>query len=176
MGNSVLKILIKKVIEFIFFIFVLIMLNIAINYVSIPIFEESVKFLNSNVLFLGLIALIMFLGEACSILKFPFNLPSPLFNSIGALFMILFIFEFFGLLIEQSQVKIDLPLDMIFFIISVLVIAVILLTGYYHIFRDFLNQPKKVRRQNENTAVQEEKPIKKTRKYKVKKKKKIKIE
>jgi hypothetical protein len=144
--NQILKILIKVVIEFFAFLLIVVLLNIGASYLGqLPAGETSllsdgVKFLNDNILWIGLIALLIFLGETSDILKFPLNLPSPLFYSLGIVLIIKFIYDIFMFIIKHTPTEISIPFDIIFIIVSILVVLVVLITGYYSIFS---NMPKK---------------------------------
>jgi ABC-type multidrug transport system fused ATPase/permease subunit len=134
--------LIKALIEFFVFLLVVILLNIGVYYIDqLPVGDNTanfigdcVKFLNQSVLLLGLVVLMLFLGDVFRLFNFPFDLPTPLFNSIGILLVVKFIYDVFMFLISKSPTTIELPFEIIFIVVSVVVILVILITGYYSIF------------------------------------------
>jgi len=128
---------------FVVFLLLVIVLNILVSYTRLSFFHSIVDFINGNILFLGLIALVVVLGEVFGMLKFPFNLPHPVFSAAGALLILYFVFDIFAFLIEISSVSISIPFSLIFKVISILVFLVILITGYYHIFK---NMPERQRR------------------------------
>ncbi len=177
MENRILKILIKRLAEFIIFLLILVLLNLAIIYWDIIVLKGPIGFLTQSVPFIGLIALIMLFGEIFSVLRFPFNLPYPLFNAFGALLMIYFIFEVFLYLIELGQLDLGIPLDIIFLVILILVVAIILITGYYSILSEFYKQQKRKSEDDDSENEEDEEvkePIIKPKK-KVKTKKAVKI-
>lgn len=140
MEDRILKHLVNKVAQFIVFLLVLILLNIFINYFNIPLVVEIILFLNKNVPVLGLMLLLMTLGEVFMMLNFPFNFPGPLFNSGGSVFIIYFIRDIFAFLIEQGHLALEIPFDLIFLVIAALVFMIFLITGYVSVFKSIPRQ------------------------------------
>ena len=165
------RLIINRVASFIIFLLLVIVLNIMVSYIGFSLFQDIVDFLNNNILFIGLIVLFFVLGEVFGMLKFPFNLPYPLFSAVGALFILYFIFDVFDFLISVSSINIAIPFNLIFFVIAIILFFAILITGYYHIFK---NIPEKQVKKKTNEEKQEQEPEKKTKKpvKKVVKKKK----
>jgi len=168
MKNPIVKLIINRVAGFIVFLLLVIVLNILVTYISLSLFQDIVGFINDNVLFLGLIALIMVLGEVFSMLKYPFNLPYPLFSAAGALFVLYFIFDIFVFLIEASAIDLGIPFDIIFGVIAILVFIVILVAGYYHIFKN-LSEKQVKRKTSEEKPKQKQEPKKTVKKTTAKK-------
>lgn len=162
--RPIARLIINRVAAFIVFLLLVIVLNILVSYTRLSFFQSIVDFINNNILFLGLIALVVVLGEIFGMLKFPFNLPYPIFSAVGVLFIIYFVFDIFDLLVEISSVDINIPFSIIFKVIAIFVFLAILITGYCHIFR---NRPEKP---NGEKPRQERKPKKKQIKKKVVKK------
>jgi len=143
MEDRILKLLINRVAGFVVFLLVLILLNIFITYISMPIVRDIVLFFNNSVLTLGIILLLMVLGEIFMMVDFPLNLPGPLFNAAGSVFIIYFILDIFKLLMTLGAISLPIPFNLIFMVIAIVVCLVVLITGYVSIFR---NIPKKIKR------------------------------
>jgi len=134
--NSVVKLLISRLIGFLVFLALMIVLNILVNYTTVPVFNEFVTFLNNHLVFISWIALFLVLGEIFILLRYPFNIPYPLFNSAGALLIVYFFADFFMLLMSYSAVVPDFPFNNVFFIAGILVFFIVLIVGYYKIFKN----------------------------------------
>ncbi len=134
MGNSIVKLLISRLIGFLVFLLLMLTLNILINYTTVPIFNEFITFLNNHLVFMSWIALLLVLGEIFILLKYPFNIPYPMFNSTGALLVVYFFADFFMFLMTYSQTQINFPFDTLFLIAGILVFFIVLIVGYYKIF------------------------------------------
>ncbi len=176
MENRILRLLIYRVIGFIAFLLLLIILNILIGYIDVPIIKDCVIFLNGQVLFLSIITLLIVLGEIFMMLRFPANLPGPLFSSVGIVFVIYFIFNVFNLLMTLGEVSLDIPFDLIFTAIAVLVFLVVIITEYIGIFK---NRSEKIEEEEEERHERHERhekhewhenPVKLIEKKKIKKK------
>ncbi len=144
MGNSVAKLLVYRLIGFLVFLSLMVALNILVTYTTVPIFSEFVIFLNNHLVFVSWIALFLVLGEVFILLRYPFNIPYPLFNSAGALLVVYFFADFFIFLMSYSQTQF-LPvetLNIIFFIAGMLVFFIVLIVGYYKIFKNIPDEWK----------------------------------
>jgi hypothetical protein len=136
--NSVLKIFLSRVIGFGVFILLLIIANLLIPYISNEKFSSVVLFLNENVFFIIVFTLLMLIGEMFMALSFPFNLPAPLFNAVGGIFMVTFIFNlliFLSTIIKELE-AVRIPFEIFSVLASSLVFILIIIFGYIHIFLD----------------------------------------
>ncbi|OGJ20893.1 hypothetical protein A3K73_09330 [Candidatus Pacearchaeota archaeon RBG_13_36_9] len=157
MEDRIVKLLINRVAGFIIFLLVLVLLNIFITYIGFPLIREIVLFFNKNVLTLGIMLLLVVLGEIFMLLDFPFNLPGPLFNAAGAVVIIYFVLDIFELLMQLGEVTLpNIPFGLIFEIIAILVGVVILVTGYISIFKNMPRKIKRVAKKEEGKEEEEE--------------------
>ena len=149
MEDRILKLLINRVAGFIVFLLVLVLLNIFITYIDFPLIKEIVIFFNSQVFWLGVILLLMVLGEIFMMLNFPFNLPGPLFNAAGSVFIIYFILDIFNLITMIGGITLpNVPFNLIFEAIAILVCVVILVTGYISVFKSMPRGKVVIREEN----------------------------
>jgi len=126
---------ISRMIGIICFLIVIVCANILGHYVSNPIFQSGVSFLNGNFWLLLLIAIIILIGDIFSALPFPLNLPGPIIKAIGSIFGIAFVLNVFQWMDSVAATNIYqgfLPLS---FLIIPLVFLIVLACGYYEIMR-----------------------------------------
>jgi hypothetical protein len=136
MANSVVKLLVNRLIGFLVFLALIIVLNILVEYTTVVLFTDFVEFLNSHFVFICWIAFFLVLGEIFILMRYPFNVPYPLFNSTGALLIVYFFADFFMLLMSYSPSVPDFPFNTIFFIAGILVFFIVLTVGYYKVFKN----------------------------------------
>jgi len=115
----------------------LILLGLA-NIISInnSIYIQIVDFLNQNVGRIIIFSILFYLGELFFVFKFPFNLPGPLFNAFGSIYLITFIFGIIYLI--GSFVEQDL-LDIIGFlepVVKAIVFILVIIVGYVMVIVD----------------------------------------
>ena len=139
-----------------FFLILLGVLNIISENVANPVFQEIVGFLNQNILLILLISVLLLFGNIFEIFIFPFNIFYPLFNAVGGVLWVEFIFRILklvSLLIEQDIYAIFAPF---YFLAIMLVLIIILIVGYVHVFSRIIPRRKiprviiKPRRQESN--------------------------
>lgn len=128
--KSPMRAFFEGVFGIIFFLILLGLVNLVANGVGNAVFSSIVGFFNANLLFLVLISVVMMIGAVFAALWFPFNLPHPVFNAIGGIMVVHFIFmllEFIGGGFFES-------LRFLYPIALVLVPLLVLLVGYIVIF------------------------------------------
>lgn len=157
--KSVASVLFSRLIGFLIFILLIGILNILIPYVNNSTFTSVIGFLNQNIWIIILFSLLMAGGELFSVLVFPFNLPYPLFNAIGSIFLIRFLFNILSF-VNSQLVNVTIPevritLKQLFTIIAAIVFLIVLISGYVKIL---------VEMYGDKDEVYTEKKIKKTRK------------
>ncbi|MFH1682737.1 MAG: hypothetical protein ABIA37_02985, partial [Candidatus Woesearchaeota archaeon] len=93
----------SKLIGFLIFLAVVLLINIVAYFAKVPFLSTAVEILNSSLWIILLLALFFMLADIFWALDFPFNLPAPIFSAASSLFLVSFIFlllRFFGL--EQA--------------------------------------------------------------------------
>ncbi|MDV2482722.1 hypothetical protein F8E02_12090 [Methanoculleus sp. Wushi-C6] len=136
--ESVGGILISRIAGFIVFLILLAVLNILSgDYVQSPIFIRIVEFLNASLGLLFLITALFLLGDLFGVLVFPLNLPAPVFNAFGAVFLVTFLFRLFVLVGEITGVEFFAVLERTLAIpVTILVFVVVLIGGYIMLVAD----------------------------------------
>jgi hypothetical protein len=135
---------ISRMIGIICFLIVIVAANILAHYISNPLFQDGVSFLNSNFWLLMLIAIIILIGDLFGTLPFPLNLPGPIIKAIGSVFGFAFILKVFQWVDGVTATNIYqgfLPLS---FLVIPLVFLIVLACGYYEIMRQLWWIPRPV--------------------------------
>ncbi|MCK4476848.1 MAG: hypothetical protein KAU16_08990, partial [Methanophagales archaeon] len=99
-----------------------------------PLFHQVVQFLNKNIVLLIVMFVIFLIGEVFNALIFPLNLPAPLFDAIGSVFLVAFIFRIFAFLDAFTKENIFQIFTRLSFLIYLLVFIIVLLGGYSWLF------------------------------------------
>jgi len=146
-SNTVWGILSNTVISFMLFILVLGVLNVINWAIYNSSLDSIVSFINSNFLLIVLITILSLFGEIFMSLKFPFDMPGPLFTAVNSIFIIKLIFNIF--LFTQNYITINFPysLDFIYLMIATLVFIIILIVDYIKIFLKTRKKKKRVSRE-----------------------------
>ncbi len=136
--ESVVEVLVSRIIGIVVFLIVLGILNILSGaYVQTPIFIQIVEFLNANLGLLITISVIFLVGELFGALAFPLNLPGPIFGAVGAVFLVMFLFRLFSLVGEITGVELFALLERLPALpVYLLVFIVALIGGYIALFAD----------------------------------------
>jgi len=151
--QSPTKIVIYNLISFVVFLIILGFLNISFDYFDNNMLLEIVNLLNSNILLIFTFSIIFTVGEVFGSFRFPSNLPSPIFNAIGSLFLLNFLFKIFNLVGNFSTIdtfeKLTKALPFLYPIIFLLV----LFGGYVSILTGASQEvpPKKKTSKNEES-------------------------
>lgn len=136
--KNIFKIILERLLGFVMFFVMLLVINILTIYIPNPLFLQIVQFINSNIILIIGFSIIFFLGEVLHNLIFPFNLPAPIVNVIGAMYLLNFIYSGFTL--------VDLSIFELFRSLSFLIYPVVFLSvlvgGYIAIFVRLCSIPK----------------------------------
>jgi hypothetical protein len=132
--KNLLKIFFTGVLGFLIFAILLVAMNFLAKSFQNEIFLEVVGFLNKNFLFIILFSFIFIFGELFGALVFPLNLPSPLLNAVGSIFLIRFLFNVLGFVSLLLGIYLEVNFEYIYFILIVAVFLIILISGYVSIF------------------------------------------
>ncbi|MFH1396209.1 MAG: hypothetical protein ABIG93_02320 [archaeon] len=126
---------------------------VGISNVLIPIIDNSfytvnVEFMNQNLWIVITFTILFIAGDVFSILKFPFNIPYPLFNGVAAIMLTALFVNAFSWVWEMiffDLLSINLSVIWVYVLVFVLVLAV----GYYNIFKAVYKK-RKVRKYKVN--------------------------
>jgi hypothetical protein len=134
MKISLNKIILSGLFGILFFLVIVGILNVVANNINNPNFSSNIEFLNENVMFIVLISVIMLLGNIFEILVFPFNIFYPLFNAIGGVLWVEFIFRLLALISTFIEENIYAIFEPFYVITIVFVFIVVLVVGYVNVF------------------------------------------
>ena len=132
-GRSPARIVIYNLISFVVFLVILGFLNISRDVFDNNIIFEVVRLLNNNIWLIFVFSIIFTIGEVFGSFRFPGNLPAPIFNAIGSIFLINFLFKIFNLVGKLSDVDTFQSLTKIFPLLYPIVFLLVLLGGYISI-------------------------------------------
>ncbi|WP_174719431.1 hypothetical protein [Methanoculleus taiwanensis] len=132
--RSIVGITLSRIIGLIIFLIVLGILNIVAESLQAPIYQQIVLFLNASLGLIVIITVFFLIGEIFGALRFPANLPAPLFNAIGAVFLAVFLIRLFGLVAAISGVGVFLLFEEFAFLIYPAVFLIVLIGGFIGIF------------------------------------------
>jgi hypothetical protein len=137
--RSILGVIFSRLFGFLIFLVLLAVLN-ALNIENIVLIK-IVNFLNNNLMLIVLFSIFLFLGELLSIFVFPFNILYPIFNAVGGVFLLQFIFRIF------DSIEISGAMPVLSFLepgVYTFVILIVLIVGYVRIFMGLI--PKREKR------------------------------
>ena len=120
------------------FLIVVVLVNILTFYISNPIYQKGVSFINDNFWLLLLIAIILFVGAVFDAFSFPLNLPAPLIRAIGSVFCIAFLLRIFQWVDSVATTNIYPMFWLLSFLLVPLVFILVLASGYFGIMRQTL--------------------------------------
>ncbi len=135
-GKSLFWIIFSRLISIIAFFLLVATINYMSDYITNPTFGAIAVFLDANMMFVVLIAVLFLIAEIFDALRFPFNLPAPLFNSLGAVSLISFIFAIVALVDTITDKDFSSALIWLTPFIYPLVFIIILILGYLSIFAE----------------------------------------
>jgi len=132
----------SRMIAIICLLIVVVLVNILTHYVSSPVFNSWVSFVNENFWLLLLIAIILFIGAIFSAFPFPLNLPAPIIRAIGSVFCIAFFLRVFEWVDAVASTTLYPMFWFLSFIIVPLVFLIVLASGYFEIMRSLWWLPR----------------------------------
>lgn len=142
MSHKIFHTIMSKLIGFVIFLIVLGLTNYVADYLP-AVSRDIVHFFNQNILLLFLITIILMIGEALGLLAFPFNMAAPIFNAIGSVFLVTFIFTIIIFFNSLIGVRMRIPIHLFSFFTSIFVFVMVIIVGYVKIFTDIGKHAKK---------------------------------
>jgi hypothetical protein len=133
---------VSRMIGIICFLIVVVLANILTYYVTSPIYQSGVNFINENFWLLILIAVILLVADLFGAFPFPLNLPAPIIKAIGSVFCIACILRVFQWVDTVAVTNFYPSFWLVSFLVVPLVFLIVLATGYYEIMRRLWWQPK----------------------------------
>lgn len=132
---------VSRMIGIICFLIVIVLANILLHYISSPLYQSAVAFLNANFWLLILICALLFVGDLFGVLPFPLNLPAPIFRAVGSVFCVAFLMSVFAWVDNVAATSFYQMFWLLSFLIIPLVFLVVLAVGYIEIMRQLWWMP-----------------------------------
>ena len=132
-GQSPTRIVIYHLISFVVFLIILGFLNISLDVFDNNIISEVVRLLNNNIWLIFIFSIIFTIGEVFGSFRFPGNLPAPIFNAIGSIFLLNFLFKIFRLVGNISEINTFENISKTFPFLYPIIFLLVLLGGYLSI-------------------------------------------
>ena len=152
-GHSPARIVIHDLISFIVFLIILGFLNISLDFFDSNILAEVVRLLNNNIWLIFIFSVIFTIGEVFGSFRFPGNLPAPIFNAIGSIFLLNFLFKIFRLVGNLSEINTFDNLTKTFPFLYPIIFLLVLLGGYISILSGASwGSPKKKKTSTKSTS------------------------
>jgi len=132
--KAVVWTILSKLLGLIIFLILVFLLNSLKFFIDNLIYSQIVDFVNKNILIILVIFIMFFIAELFELLQFPLNLPAPLLNALGAVFVVSFIFkifDFIDVIIGQNVFFIFRGFS---FFVYLIVFLIVLIVGYVNIF------------------------------------------
>lgn len=143
--KSIANVLLTKTVGFLIFLVLIGLANTLLYYIPNENFYSIVGFLNSNIWLIITFTLILFIGEIFGILVFPLNLPSPLFNGVGSILLVRFVFNILIFVDSLTGIHLAIPYELLYILIAFLVLIIVIIVGYIEIFREIARPKKKLK-------------------------------
>jgi hypothetical protein len=131
--TSIAEIALSRIIGIVVFLVFVGVLNLVTTQSPGPVLVQATPFVNANVGLILLFSVLFFAGDLSRALKFPLNLPGPIFNAAASVLLLGFIAKIFVLVDAINGMMIFSILERLLPILTPLVFFVVLISGYYEI-------------------------------------------
>ncbi|MBW3023051.1 hypothetical protein KY308_03025 [Candidatus Woesearchaeota archaeon] len=131
--GSIIWSIFSKILWAAVFLIIVLLVNVLNWYIQEPLLVQITQFLNSNIFLIILLVVLFLIAELFERLRFPLNLPTPIFDAGGALMITIFIFRvvaFFSLILGWNLNGI---LKILSYIVYPAVVIITLILGYVDI-------------------------------------------
>lgn len=127
------RVVLSRLLGFVIFMILLFAANMLIPYIGNSTYNSVVYFINDNAYVIVVFTVLVLISELFSVLAFPFNLPAPLFNAIGGLFLVKFVFDLIIFVDSTIKMPANLPYEIFRNLAYVLVFLFVIVIGYVKI-------------------------------------------
>ena len=141
--KSIVWILASNLVAFGIFLILLGSLNVLVKFVDDAVFHQVVELLNDNIGLILTLFIIFLIGNIFGSLFFPFNLPTPLINAVGSMFLITFIFRVFELIDSLIDENFFQSIEEFSFLIYPVVFIIVIVGGYITIFNQVITEERR---------------------------------
>lgn len=152
MGKTVLGVTLSKIIGLLGFLILLALANIL--RIDNSSYLNTISFLNQNLWIVIIFSIFFYLGELFALFKFPINLPKPIFNALGGIFLVGFIFNIFYFIDVILNLNVFMGFINLESLVIIIVPSIILLVGYIEIFKELIPKNKKVKRKSKKQELE----------------------
>ena len=153
--QSPIRIVIHDIVSFIVFLIILGFLNISLDFFDSNILFEVVRLLNNNIWLIFVFSVIFTIEEVFGSFRFPGNLPAPIFNAIGSIFLLNFLFKIFRLVGNLSEINTFDNLAKSFPFLYPIIFLLVLLGGYISILSGASWESPKKKKTTTSTSKEE---------------------
>lgn len=136
--RSIPWIVFSRLLGLLCFLSVVYLMNFFAPAVKEPLFHQSLALVNDNLVLLVLMSLVFLIGEAFNALPFPIDLAAPPFNALGAVLLLVFLFDIFELIDVLMEESISSAFRGLSLILYPLVFFIVLVAGYVGVFRHLI--------------------------------------
>ena len=147
--RSILSITLSKIIGLLlFFIFIW-----ALNHEKFEdiINQEMVNFLNMHIWFIIALSLIFYFGELFYTFKFPLNIVYPIFNIVGSILLLDFLFKLINLVETIIEIEVFAVIYTFKPLIYIIIPLIVLIVGYLKVYES-LNPKKSEKTTSKNNS------------------------
>ncbi len=131
--RSPLHALISGLVGIIVYLAVVLVLGLIAGSISCPLLSGFVAVLIASIPLVIVFSILFMLGDIFALFSFPLNLLFPLFNAMGSVLLIAFLFRILGFMDTFYLLGIAPALRLVSLILYPLIILVVLVTGYVSI-------------------------------------------
>jgi len=129
-----LRALISGLVGILIFLIVLVLFRFIAQHTSWPLFDGFVALLFANASLIIFFSVLFMIGEVFAAFSFPFNIPFPIFNAVGSVFLVSFIIEVLKFIDAFYAIGISHALEVVRLFLLPLTLIIVLIAGYLAIF------------------------------------------
>lgn len=142
--KTVLGITLSRLIGLAIFLLILGLLNF-IQFDSL-VNLQVVDFLNQNLLIIIILSVLFYLGELFFIFRFPMNILAPMFEALGAIFLVEFIFQIFYMIGDVLGQNPFFAFRFLKPFAFILVFILVITFGYIRVLTGLYSKDKKMKK------------------------------
>jgi len=129
-SKKVVNIAAGKIVGLLIFLAIVWVANFLLIYIDNQYYAGVVQLVNQNLWLLIIMALLFAFGELFGALQLPFNLPAPVFNAIGAVFLLRFVYRVIDFAEETVGVSMPSQFELIQSLLIPIVFILVIVIGY----------------------------------------------
>lgn len=130
MAKTIPKIIISRLISIAVFLLIIWLMNFMVKFTDNAMVRMIVGFVNETMWLLILMSVLFGLGEVFFAMRFPLNLPGPLFNGVAALLLVSFIYDMFVLIDRLVNIQFLTHFRWLMIVAYPLVFILVVVIGY----------------------------------------------